>query len=425
MEKYIIGGGKSLDGEVSVQSAKNSVLLLISCSIMTDEVVVLKNCPKISDVESMIKIVTGLGGKITWRGDDLVIDASHLDGYRIDGELTKSMRSSIFLLGSLSSRLKRAEICYPGGCDIGLRPIDLHIMGLKQLGAEISDGGGKLTCQAEKLQGAVVHLDYPSVGATENIVMAAALAHGRTVVKNAAKEPEIVDLQRLINRMGGMVYGAGSSTIVIEGVKKLHGAEFTPIPDRIVAGTYLLSGAITGGKVLVRNANEEHIYSLIVKLRESACKIVAESDKIYIEAPKRVPSCRIIETAPYPGFATDLQAQMLALQTVANGTCILQENLFETRFKHVGELMKMGADIVLRGKLAIIKGVPNLSGAKLSAYDLRGGAALVLAALRAEGTSEIDNVCHIERGYVDIVRDLKHLGADIERVKIGDETQTD
>lgn len=416
MEKYIVKGGNSLEGEIEIQSAKNSVLCLLSCCVLTDEKVVIKKCPKIYDVFNMIKILTSIGCKVEWIGSSLEIDCSGMNRSVVPENYSKAMRSSIFLLGPLVAKMKQAAISYPGGCDIGLRPIDLHIKGLKALGVNIVDEGGVLSCTAETLVGTTFQLDYPSVGATENLMMAATLAKGRTIVKNAAKEPEIMDLQRFINALGGKVFGAGSSTIVIEGVKKLHGAEFTPIADRIVGGTYLIAGAITGGKLEIKGVHEEDIYSLIVKLRESACKIHSESDKIYIEAPERCKAIHIIETSPYPGFPTDLQAQIMALETVSEGTCILQENLFETRFKHVGELSKLGANITLRGRIAVIEGVERLRGGKLTAYDLRGGAALVIAGLKAEGITEIECVHHIERGYENIISDLKLVGADIIRV---------
>ncbi len=413
MEKYIIRGGRKLNGSVKVHASKNAVLPILAASILTEEKVRIRNCPGISDVVNMLEILRILGCRIDWEGSDVVIDSSQADKHKIPVSLAKKLRSSIFMLGSIIGRFGSARISYPGGCDIGLRPIDLHIKGLKSLNVDIVEHFGMIDCNGKGLCGGVINLDFPSVGATENIMMAATLAKGKTVILNAAKEPEIEDLQNFINAMGGKVSGAGSSTVEIEGVSELHGAEYSPMPDRIVAGTYLIAGAMCGGEIEVQNVNAEHIQSVLFKLRESACKIECNRDKIVLTAPERLQACHLIETNPYPGFATDLQAQMLAALSIAEGTSVIVENIFETRFKHAGELVKMGANITIRDRMAVVRGVPQLSGAEVFAFDLRGGAALVLAGLAAAETTIVNDIYHIERGYFEFEKNLSALGADI------------
>jgi UDP-N-acetylglucosamine 1-carboxyvinyltransferase len=416
MGKYIIDGGKKLDGKIIIQSAKNAVLPLLAASILTDEQVIIHRCPKISDVINMKEILSELGCKIQFEGDTLIIDSVHATCHEIPKSLASELRSSIFMLGSIISRFGKAKVAYPGGCDIGLRPIDLHIKGLKRLGVHIREENGIIDCKCEIIKGAEIVLDCPSVGATENIVLAAAKSKGRTIIRNAAKEPEIVDLQNFINKMGGKIYGAGTATIVVDGVEKLTGVEYTPIPDRIEAGTFLIAAAITGGNIEIANCNREHIASLIHKLRETACKIDYKNDKINIKVTEKLFAFNIIETMPYPGFPTDLQAQMLSLACVLNGTSMIVENMFETRYKHVSELLKMGADITVRGRTAVIRGVNNLSCSEVSARDLRGGAALTLAALNAKGKSIICETEHIDRGYFNFYEKLKQLGAEIKKI---------
>ena len=415
MEKYIIRGGRRLNGSVNVHASKNAVLPILAASILTEEKVRIRNCPAISDVTNMLEILRILGCRIEWEDGDVLIDSRQADKHKIPVSLAKKLRSSIFMLGSIIGRFRDARISYPGGCDIGLRPIDLHIKGLRGLNVEINERSGLIDCNGKDLCGGTVNLDFPSVGATENIIMAATLAKGKTTILNAAKEPEIEDLQNFINAMGGKVSGAGSSTVEIEGVPRLHGAEYTPMPDRIVAGTYLIAGAMCGGEIEVTGVNPEHIQSVLFKLRESACKIECNRDKIRLIAPERLLACHLIETNPYPGFATDLQAQMLAALSIAEGTSVVVENIFETRFRHAGELVKMGANITIRDRMAVIRGVPQLSGAEVFAFDLRGGAALVLAGLAAAETTVVNDIYHIERGYCDLEKNLSALGADIRR----------
>lgn len=418
MDKYMIEGGRKLYGSVTVQSAKNSVLPLFAAALLADSVVKIREIPLISDVACMAEILRELGAKVTFCGGDVEIDASNAHSHALSSRLTKELRSSVFMLGSLLSRFHRARIAYPGGCDIGLRPIDLHLNALKRLGVSITEADGYIFCECDRLKGADILLDFPSVGATENILLAAVTAEGRTVLQGAAKEPEIVDLQTFLNAMGAQVRGGGTDVIVIDGVKKLNGADFVPCKDRIEAGTFLIAAAICGGEIEVKGAKPENISSLLHKLRENGCKISSKNDRIYIESNARPKSNRRIETMPFPGFPTDLQAQITALNCLGDGHTLIVENLFETRFRYVSELVKMGADIQVKGRTAFVSGVPVLHGASLVAEDLRGGAALVLAALGAEGASEVLDIGYIDRGYSDFHVKLKNLGAHIGRVGV-------
>ena len=416
MDKFLISGGNKLNGELIIPCAKNAYLPIMAASILCDKPVFLHKCPNFSDIFSMQKIIDSLGGKTYFDGDSLIIDNSNLNKFYITHELASPVRSSIFTLGAILGRFKKAKVAYPGGCEIGARPIDLHIKGLKALNVKIEDKHGYLTCDGSKMRGATVSLDFPSVGATENIMLAAVLIKGETKILNAAMEPEIVDLAHFLNSLGAKIYGAGTKEICIVGVKNLSGGEYTPIPDRIIAGTYLIAGLMAGGKLALKNFKLNHNMVLIQKLKESSCKINIKDDILNLVADKRLKSISKIETAPYPGFPTDLQAQMLALQTVSQGHCVIFENMFETRFKHVPELVKMGAKITLKDKAAIVYGTDKLYGADVSAADLRGGAALVLAALASEGYTTVNNVHYIDRGYENFEKELNNLGADIKRV---------
>lgn len=418
MEKYIINGGNKLYGSVKIQAAKNSVLPILAAAVLTDGKVKILNVPQITDVGNMVKILTCLGCKAVYENNDIMIDSSSADCYEIPSALAHELRSSVFLLGSVISRFRMAKIAYPGGCDIGLRPVDLHLTGLKRLGVNITEKNGYILCKCDRLTGNEIMLDCPSVGATENIMLAAVKAEGTTVIKNAAREPEIEDLQRFLNGIGANVSGAGSGTVVIDGVQTLHGCEFLPIPDRIEAGTFLIAAAMCGGEVRAEGVCHENISSLIHKLRENGCKIHIKDDKIILENNRRLASVKSIETQPYPGFPTDLQAQMTALCCICNGQSIITENLFETRFKYVPELRKMGADITVIDRSAFVRGVERFKGANVIAHDLRGGAALVLAGLAADGRSEIMDISHIDRGYGSFGYKLRKLGADIVRVTV-------
>ncbi len=418
MEKYIINGGNKLYGNIKIQTAKNSVLPILAATVLTDGKVKILNVPRITDVKNMVKILTCLGCKAVYEGDDIVIDSSCADCYEIPSALAHELRSSVFLLGSVISRFHHAKIAYPGGCDIGLRPVDLHLSGLKKLGVQITERNGYILCKCDRLRGEEIMLDCPSVGATENIMLAAVKAEGITVIKNAAREPEIEDLQKFLNGIGAKIKGAGSGTIVIEGVKKLTGTNFLPISDRIEAGTFLIAAAMCGGEVCAEGICAENISSLLHKLKENGCKISINNDKIVLENHKKLVSVKSIETQPYPGFPTDLQAQITALCCISEGHSIITENLFETRFKYIPELRKMGADVTVIDRNAFVRGVDKFKGATVIAHDLRGGAALVLAALAAEGKSEILDISHIDRGYGAFEYKLRDLGGDIVRVSV-------
>ena len=418
MDKFMIEGGRKLYGSVKMQSAKNSVLPLFAASILTDQRVIIRETPAISDVSCMAQILRELGADVRFRGEDVHIDSANACCHEISSALTRELRSSVFMLGSLLTRFHRAVIAYPGGCDIGLRPIDLHLNALKRLGVSIVERDGFIHCSCDKLRGAEIPLDFPSVGATENILLAAVMADGVTTLSGAAKEPEIVDVQNFLNAMGAKVTGAGTDVIRIEGVKALNGVTFKPMKDRIEAGTFLIACAICGGEIEVVGVRGENIGLLLHKLRENGCKIHSKNDKIRLESSGRLHCNRRIETMPFPGFPTDLQAQATALNCICEGCSLVVENLFETRFKYVPELQKMGADIEVKGRNAFVRGVKELRGATITAGDLRGGAALVIAALGAEGVSEVVDLSHIDRGYSDLQGKFKALGAQIKRVRI-------
>ncbi|MGI6162178.1 MAG: UDP-N-acetylglucosamine 1-carboxyvinyltransferase [Christensenellales bacterium] len=416
MSKYIIGGGRRLSGSIAVPGAKNSVLPILAASILTAEPVLIHNSPGLSDAENMLKILESLGCRVGRNGSDLSIDASNPKNFVMPEALAKVIRSSIFMLGPIVARLGRAVFYYPGGCEIGLRPIDLHLKGLRSLNVDITEEHGKIICKADRLIGSAVHLDYPSVGATENIMMAAVLAEGRTEIQNAAREPEVLDLQKFLNNLGGRVSGAGTDTVIIDGVTSLGKGEHTIMPDRIVAGTLMAAAAITEGDITLEGAVADHMHSTIAKIRETGCLVDIGEDYIRVRGPERPKELVLLETLPYPGFPTDMQAQMFAVASVAQGTSIIVENVFDNRFKHAAELAKMGANATIKGRMAIIRGVPRLYGSEVRARDLRGGAALTLAALRAERNSVVEGAEIIERGYERLDLMLESLGADIRKI---------
>ncbi len=413
MRQIIVEGGNSLYGQVDVHSAKNSILPILAATVLADEEICLKNCPPLSDVKIMLSILESLGCKTKIVGKDIFVNPKNVKTWTIDDEWMGKLRSSIFILGPLIAKTGNAEIGYPGGCDIGIRPIDLHLHGLRNLGCSVLEKDGRIICRCGKLKGSEVYLDYPSVGATENIMMAATFADGATVIDNCAKEPEIVDLQNFINILGGRISGAGTGRIVVHGVKRLHGGEYTPIPDRIVTGTYLIATAITNGRVYIKNSIKEHVAVLLGKMKDCGCKMEYPEDGIIIEAPKRLVSSKMIETMPYPGFPTDLQSPMMALQTMTDGTCMLVENVFENRLLLSGELKKMGADITVKDRIAFIHGKEKLFGTNVDAHDLRGSAALIIAGLGAEGTTKINDRGYLLRGYYDLEKQLNGVGAKI------------
>ena len=418
MEGFLVRGGERLCGEIEVDAAKNAVLPILAASILPDGETVLNHCPKISDVESMRGILQTLGCPTAWQGDKLHIRGDLLSGSEMPEHLSKHVRSSIFLLGPILAKLRRATMVYPGGCEIGLRPIDLHLKGLRKMGVAIREEGGLLYCDGRNMHASDVHLDYPSVGATENVMMSAVLLPGRTTITNAAREPEIEDLQRYINAMGGCVHGAGSPTIVVDGVQNLHGVEYTPMPDRIVAGTYLCAAAMTGGEVVLRNARGSDLKAVLEKLREMGCALREEENLLALAAPCRLKAFHQVQTQPYPGFPTDMQSQMLAAASIAQGASVVVENVFENRFMLAGDLCRMGADVRVSGRAAFVQGVRKLHGAQVQARDLRSGAALVLAGLSAEGETLIEGVHLIDRGYENMEERLIKLGADIRRVTV-------
>ncbi|HPU01352.1 MAG: UDP-N-acetylglucosamine 1-carboxyvinyltransferase [Firmicutes bacterium] len=417
MSKYVVRGGRPLAGKIKVHGAKNSILPVLAASLLnkTGEQIRLQKVPSLYDVRAMISILTGLGARVERDGEDLLLQTENVDCYHVPDALMREMRSSIFLMGPLLGRLGRARLCYPGGCAIGKRPINLHLDGLRALGAVIEEKDGYIEAQG-RLRGGVVNLAYPSVGATENLILAAATAPGETIIRNAACEPEIVDLQKFLNILGAEVKGAGTPEIRIKGVPSLHGGSFSVFPDRIVAGTYLLAGAITGGCVTVEEVIPEHLEALLRLLDRAGASVKVEGSSVTVSAG-RLKALPRVETNPYPGFPTDLQPPLVACLTLANGSSTVIEHVFKGRFHHVAELRKMGARITVHGNRAVISGVPALKGAVVTATDLRAGAALVLAALAARGESQILGVRHIERGYERLPEALRSLGARIYRVE--------
>lgn len=420
MQKFIVDGGMPLKGELSVQSAKNAALPIIAACILTEDAVTIENCPKLKDIDAMLDIMRHLGCFAEQKGDVLTVCCRDVALNVINSDLTGKLRSSIFILGSILSRCRRAYISHPGGCEIGLRPIDLHIAGLKALNVKIDDDYGVICCDGSDMKSGIINLDFASVGATENLMMAGALLDGETVIVNAAREPEIIDLARFINAMGGRVYGAGESVIRIIGVKKLHGCIYKPMPDRICAGTYLAAVAAAGGSVTVRNVVPEHIFGMTERLKKIGAKLNVRHDSVRITVNERPRPLHKLETNVYPAFPTDMQPQFSAMLTRATGSSIVVENLFENRFGYTAELAKMGALITVKDRVAVIRGVPQLSGAVLRASDLRGGAALVVAAVAAEGRSVIYGTEHIDRGYEYIERAFESIGASVRRVDDSD-----
>lgn len=415
MSKLIIDGGHKMEGEVDVQGSKNAVLPILAAAILSDGKNIIYNCPRLRDVETTTEVLKNLGCRVKWEGNSIEVDSSDISGYTIPDELMRRMRSSIIFLGAIIAKFRKAEVSMPGGCEIGMRPIDLHLKALRQLGVSITESHGFIHCNADSLEGTDIHLDFPSVGATENTMLAACMAEGETVIENAAREPEIVDLERFLNRMGAKIRGAGTDTVVIEGVHKLYGTRHTIIPDRIVAATYLACAAASGGTVVLKKAAPGHMGAMLNILRDMGCGIYTEGDKIVLLPAKSLKSIGTIKTMPYPGFPTDIQSPFMALCTQCEGTSVFVENIFENRFRHIEELVRMGADIKADGRVAVVMGKSNLSGARVMAKELRGGAALVVAALAAEGKTEIENVKFIDRGYEKIEKSLSCCGIDIKR----------
>lgn len=415
MNALRIHGGRRLTGEWRVHSAKNAVLPIMAASILTGEETHLEECPELVDVAYMADILRTLGCRIHSGDGALTIDPQSLNRHEMPDALAKKIRSSIFLLGSILARFRKATVTFPGGCEIGLRPIDLHLSGLRQLGVDVREEGGLIRCDGRHMRAGTVHFDYPSVGATENVMMAAALLKGRTVLSNVAREPEITDLQNFLNAMGARISGAGTHTVTVEGVDRLRGVSYCPMPDRIVAGTLLAAAAATGGDIRLTNVPCRDLYAVFTKMREMGCEIDEEESAVRLRAPQRLTAFQQLQTQPHPGFPTDMQAQMLALAAMAKGTSVVVENVFENRFAHAGDLNRMGANVLVNGRTAVVQGVDMLYGTHVTARDLRGGAALVIAGLAARGETLVERAELIDRGYERLEEMLGALGAEIRR----------
>jgi UDP-N-acetylglucosamine 1-carboxyvinyltransferase len=417
MDKLQVTGGRRLDGDVRISGAKNAALPILAAALLPDEPVRIGNVPHLHDVTTMIRLLGRLGAGVTVHDGMMVeVDPATTREFVAPYDLVRTMRASILVLGPLLARHGSADVSLPGGCAIGARPVNLHVEGLKALGAEIGIEGGYIRARAGRLKGARIVLETVTVTGTENLMMAACLAEGRTVIENAAREPEVVDLAAFLSAMGAHITGAGTDTMVIEGVERLGGCDYEVLPDRIEAGTYLVAGAITGGRVTVRDVRPDHLDAVLAKLREAGATVTAGDDWVQVDMQGRRPRAVDVRTAPYPAFPTDMQAQFAALDTVAEGVGTVIETIFENRYMHMLELRRLGADIRIEGNTAVIHGVDRLSGAPVMATDLRASASLVLAGLVAQGTTEIQRIYHIDRGYERIEEKLRQLGADIRRL---------
>jgi UDP-N-acetylglucosamine 1-carboxyvinyltransferase len=421
VDKIIIEGGRRLQGDIAVSGSKNSALPILISALLTAEPCTYQGIPHLADIRTTLRLVAGLGVAVDrekWnRGaEDVKMTAGAVTSFEAPYDLVKTMRASFLVLGPLLARFGHARVSTPGGCAIGARPVNLHLKGMEALGAKIEQSHGYIEATAKRLQGAKIYFDLPSVGATENLMMAAALADGVTILENAAKEPEIDDLARALNKMGASIEGAGTDIIRVEGVKELHGLTHRVIPDRIETASFVIAGALMGGEIRVTGACPEHLDAFLIKLREAGVELVTGPDSITVRGGRTIKSVDVT-TLPYPGFATDLQAQMMVLMCVADGVSVITETIFENRFMHAQELDRMGADIRLEGNRAIVRGVRELSGAPVMASDLRASVALVLAGLVANGKTEVSRVYHLDRGYERIEQKLSQLGAHIERVK--------
>ncbi len=417
MSKLMVQGGKRLCGELTVHGAKNSALPLLAASLLGDSPSIIHNCPELSDVDSSIHILEWLGCRVKREGNTVIVDSSSIDRYDIPDNLMREMRSSVVFLGAIAAKCGRARISFPGGCELGPRPIDLHLTALRQMGLAIDEGHGELDCSApEGLTGTEIALSFPSVGATENIMLAASTAKGTTIILNAAREPEISDLADFLNGCGARINGAGEGTIRIDGVSRLTGTEHTVIPDRICAATYMAAAAVTQGNICLRGIIPAHLGPVLSLFSEAGCDLSVSGRDLRITAPKRLHSLKTVRTMPYPGFPTDAQAPVMSMTALAEGTSVFVENIFESRYKHVGELLRLGAHIKVEGKVAVVEGVSRLSGAPVEATDLRGGAAMVVAGLAADGVTEITGLHHLDRGYEHIEETLRAVGAQLERI---------
>ena len=420
MENFVISGGYELFGEVNISGAKNAAVAIIPAAILANDIVRIENIPKISDVSLIIKILDCMGASVKLINSDTIeVDSRALQNKSVPYELASHFRASYYLIGAMLGRFKSAEVAMPGGCDFGTRPIDLHIKGFKMLGADVNVVNGMVCAKAEKLVGTSIYMDNVSVGATINVMLAAVLARGLTVIENAAKEPHIVDLANFLNSMGADVRGAGTDVIKIRGVEKLHGCTYSIIPDQIEAGTYMVAAAACGGDVLVKNVVPKHLESISAKLIEAGAEIIEYDDAVRVTRFKALNKCNV-KTMPHPGFPTDMQPQMAVLLAVASGTSLLSESVWDNRFQYVGQLTRMGANIQVDGKLAVIDGVDSLTGVKVKATDLRAGAAMIIAGLIAKGETVIEDIQYIDRGYEDVVKKFSALGAQISRVEVSE-----
>lgn len=415
MNLIAVEGGRRLGGELTVQSAKNGVLPVLAAAILCREPCLIRRCPRLSDVDTAVRILRHLGAQARWEGEDLLIDARELTRCDVPEELMRRMRSSVIFLGAILARCKEATICYPGGCELGPRPIDLHLSALSALGAEIRETGGELKCRGGTLLGSDVYLPMPSVGATENALLCACGADGVTTIYNAAREPEIVDLQNFINAMGGNVRGAGGSIITVEGRRALHGGKYRIIADRIVGATYLCAAACCGGEVRLRGVDPRPLSTVSGALSEAGCTVKSGEDDVFLQSDGSLRSIRPVRTAPYPGFPTDAQPVLMAALLKSAGSTVFVENIFENRYRHVDELARMGAEVRVAGRVAVVTGREHLHGARVKCTDLRAGAALVIAGLQADGLTRISRIEHIDRGYESIERDLGALGAHVRQ----------
>lgn len=417
MEQYVIKGGNPLTGEVEISGAKNAALAILTSAIMTDDTVVIENVPDVSDINALLGALSFIGATVDRIDRHSVrISGGQITSVSVDYDFIKKIRASYYLLGALLGKYKKAEVPLPGGCNIGSRPIDQHLKGFRALGATVNITHGCIVAEAMNLHGAHIFLDMASVGATINIMMAAALAEGNTIIENAAKEPHVVDAANFLNSMGANIKGAGTEVIRIRGVEKLHKTVYSVVPDMIEAGTYMAAVAATGGEAVIKNVIPKHLEATSAKLKEIGCRIEERGDEILVSAKDRQLGRTQIKTQPYPGFPTDMQPQLAAVLTVAKGTSIVTESIFENRFKYVDELARMGANVKVEGNSAIIDGVSLLTGARVTAPDLRAGAALVIAGLAAEGVTVVDDIVYIQRGYEDFEQKLTGLGARIEKV---------
>ena len=416
MEKYIIRGGNKLQGEVSISGAKNAAVAILPAVILSDEPCIIENVPNISDIDITIKILLSMGAEVTMLNKStLRIDPTRVHTPCVEYDLAKNMRASYYFLGSLLGKVGKARVSMPGGCDLGARPVDQHLKGFSSLGAECSVDHGMIHAQADKLVGAHIYFDMVTVGATINVMLAAVKADGLTVIENAAKEPHIVDLANFLNSMGADIMGAGTDVIKIKGVKSLHGTQYSIIPDQIEAGTYMVAAAATNGNVLIKNVIPKHLESITAKLQKIGVRVEEYDDSVRVIGTGRLTKTNV-KTLPHPGFPTDMQPQITTLLTLAEGTSIVTESIFDNRFKYVDQLRRMGADISVDGRVAVIEGTGRLMGAPVRATDLRAGVALVIAGLAAVGTTEVEDIYHVERGYEDLEKKLRSLGADIRKI---------